>query len=72
MWPEQMSSRINLGDTSPTMVEVFADFAQPLADEAAEYREALERLYNSIDSCMDLTPELMLRTRAILDKYKKP
>jgi hypothetical protein len=33
-------------------------------------RQALENLYNSVDSCMELTPEVMLKARAALAKAK--
>lgn len=73
MWPEQMSSRLNLGDTSPTLVEVFAMFAQPLADELAtvkaerdELRALLEESQHSIGG------DWRERRDTILTRYPKP
>jgi hypothetical protein len=50
MWPEQLSSRINLGDTAqaPTMLELFTEFAAksaaPVAPLVGEYAIELQPL----------------------------
>lgn len=31
---------------------------------------ALQSLYNSIDSCIELTPELLFKAKAIIEKFK--
>ncbi len=37
---------------------------------APDMLEALERLYNAIDSCVDLTPELLKECRKVIKKAK--
>lgn len=44
---------------------------QPLPDIAAELYGALKKLYDAIDCCVDLTPELLRETSAILVRHKQ-
>lgn len=39
-----------------------------LADENKELLEALTKLYSSIDSCVDITPELLLKCNQTIQK----
>lgn len=38
---------------------------------APDLLEALESLYNAVDSCVDLTPEVMLHARIAIEKAKR-
>lgn len=42
-----------------------------LIECAPELLEVLEGLYNAIDSCVDLTPEILLKAQKVIEKATK-
>lgn len=77
MWPEQMSSRINVGPArqSPTTKELFAtcirEEVEPLEKRVAELEEQLTptaKVFDRLQKCMEENPEA---TRASFEKSQR-
>lgn len=49
--------------------EVFGRTKVEIADP--DLLEALQSLYNSVDSCIDLTPEVMIKAKKAIEKALK-